>query len=313
MLEQGVVEPSDSPWAAPIVLVRKKDGTTRFCVDYRKLNNVTRKDAFPIPHIGDTLDTLGGSQWFCTMDLASGYWQIGMDDKDKSKTAFTTHRGLYQFNVMPFGLSCAPATFSRVMELVLRGLQWDRCLVYLDDIIVFGRTFGQTIENLEKVFSRLRTANLKLKAKKCHMFQEEVAFLGHIVSADGVRCDPAKVSAVRNWEVPKTVLELRSFLGLASYYRRFIEGFSSIAGPLHELLKKNKVFQWSEECQNAFDILKDKLTSAPVLAYPRGGGNFILDTDCSGFGMGAVLSEIQDGEEKVIAYASHTLNKSQRK
>ena len=313
MLEQGVVEPSDSPWAAPIVLVRKKDGTTRFCVDYRKLNNVTRKDAFPIPHIGDTLDTLGGSQWFCTMDLASGYWQIGMDDKDKSKTAFTTHRGLYQFNVMPFGLSCAPATFSRVMELVLRGLQWDRCLVYLDDIIVFGRTFGQTIDNLEKVFSRLRTANLKLKAKKCHMFQEEVAFLGHIVSADGVRCDPAKVSAVRNWEVPKTVSELRSFLGLASYYRRFIEGFSSIAGPLHELLNKNKVFQWSEECQNAFGILKDKLTSAPVLAYPRGGGNFILDTDCSGFGMGAVLSEIQDGEEKVIAYASHALNKSQRK
>ena len=256
---------------------------------------------------------LTGSQRFCTMDLASGCWQIGMDSSDKCKTAFATHRGLYEFNVMPFGLCNAPGTFSRLMELVLRGLQWDRCLVYLDDIIVFGRTFGETIENLEKVFSRLRTAGLKLKAKKCHLFQEEVGFLGHIVSAEGVRCDPSKVAQVNNWEVPQTLSELRSFLGLASYYRKFIAGFATIASPLHELQRKNKTFQWSDECQKAFNILKERLTSAPILAYPRGEGNFILDTDCSGVGMGAVLSQIQDGEEKVIAYGSHALNRSQRR
>ena len=200
MLNQGTIKPSDSPWAAYIVLVAKKDGTTRFCVDYRKLNNVTCKDAYPLPRIDETLDTLSGAQWFSTLDMASGYYQIGMDDRDKCKTAFSTHMGL--FRVMPFGLCGAPATFERVMELVLRRLRWERCLVYFDDVIVFGKTFEQALENLEEVFSRFQSANLKLKLKKCHLFRKEVNFLGHIVSGDGIRCDPSKISAVEGWETP---------------------------------------------------------------------------------------------------------------
>ena len=179
---------------------------------------MTRKDAYPLPRIDETLDTLSGAQWFSTLDMASGYYQIGMDDRDKCKTAFTTHMGLYQFRVMPFGLCGAPATFERVMELVLRGLRWERCLVYLDDVIVFGKTFEQALENLEEVFSRFQSANLKLKPKKCHLFRKEVNFLGHIVSGDGIRCDPSKISAVKDWETPTSVAEVRSFLGLASYY-----------------------------------------------------------------------------------------------
>ena len=313
MLDQGTIEPSDSPWAAPIVLVAKKDGTTRFCVDYRKLNNVTRKDAFPLPRIDETLDTLSGTQWFSTLDMASGYYQIGMDDRDKCKTAFTTHMGLYQFRVMPFGLCGAPATFERVMELVLRGLRWERCLVYLDDVIVFGKTFEQALENLEEVFSRFQSANLKLKPKKCHLFRKEVNFLGHIVSGDGIRCDPSKISAVKDWETPTSVAEVRSFLGLASYYRKFVEGFATIASPLHDLLRKNTKFVWTDTCQEAFSTLKERLTRAPVLAYPEGEGIFVLDTDASGYGIGAVLSQVQEGQEKVIAYASKALNKSQRR
>ncbi len=312
MLAEGVVEESVSPWAAPIVLVKKKDGSTRFCVDYRHINMVTRKDAYPLPRIDTSLDSLGGAKWFCTLDLASGYWQVAMDEKDKCKTAFATHRGLYQFTVMPFGLCNAPVTFERLMELVLHGLQWEACLVYLDDVIVFGRTYEETLSNLCKVFDRLRDAHLKLKPKKCVLFQKEISFLGHLVTDTGIKCDPTKVEAIRNMEPPKDVSGVKAFLGLASYYRRFLSNLATISYPLTALTQKNAKFVWGPKQMAAFNKIKELLISSSVLAYPTRDDPFILDTDASAFGIGAVLSQVQNGEERPIAYASKTLSKQQQ-
>ena len=314
MLDGDQIVPSDSPWASPVVLVTKKDGSTRFCVDYRGLNKVTVKDSYPIPNIQDCIDTLAGAKWFHTLDLASGYWQCEVAEEDQPKTAFVTHKGLFQFKVLPFGLTNAPATFERLMERVLNGLQWERCLVYLDDIIVYGKSFDEASNNLQLVFDRIREAGLTLKPKKCNLFQEKVSFLGHIVTADGVHCEPEKIEAVKNWEVPKTVTGVRSFLGFANYYRRFVKSFAHIASPLTNLTKKDQPFKWTKECQNAFDTLKTRLTEAPILAYPSmdPDAKYILDTDASNFGIGAVLSQVQDGVERVIAYASQTLSRSQR-
>ena len=313
MLEEGVIEPSDSPWASPVVLVTKKDGSIRFCCDFRKINALTRKDAYPLPRIDDSLDALSGSRWFCTLDLKSGYWQCKMAENDKPKTAFTTGRGLFQWKVMPFGLVNAGATFERLMERVLSGLHWKKCLVYLDDVIVFGTTFENTLQNLTVVLQRFREANLKLKAKKCTFFKKSVQYLGHIVSEEGISCDPEKIKAVKEWTDPRNKNEVQSFLGLASYYRKFIHNFSSIAAPLYDLTKKNAKFAWTERCSEAFQKLKSSLTSAAVLAYPSDDGRYILDTDASLFGIGAVLSQEQNGEERVIAYASKSLSKTQRR
>jgi hypothetical protein len=202
MLEGGVVEPSASPWASPIVLVQKKDGSTRFCVDYRKLNEVTRKDAYPLPRIDATLDTLHGSWWFSTLDLLSGYWQVEVAESDRPKTAFCTTEGLFQFRVMPFGLCNAPATFQRLMDLVLAGLQWGECLVYLDDVIVLGRTFQEHLCNLRSVLQRLLDSGLRLRPSKCSFFRDQVPYLGHIISRDGVATDPAKTEKVSSWPSP---------------------------------------------------------------------------------------------------------------
>ena len=274
MLEKKVIEPSDSPWSANVCLVRKKNQTWRFCVDYRKLNQITRRDAYPLPVIDQTLDTLSGSKWFNTLDMASGYWQICMDPKDKEKTAFSTHRGLFQFTVLPFGLSNGVASFQRLVEKVLGQLQWRKCLCYLDDIIVFGRDFKSTIENLQAVFSCLRKAGLKLKPSKCVLFQTEVTYLGHVVSEHGVKCDPSKIEAVKEWPIPKSRTEVKSFLGLASYYRRFIQDFPEISQPLINLTRKSVAFEWSEACQASFERLKSSLTSAPILSFPNAEGQF---------------------------------------
>ena len=312
MLKRGVIEPSSSPWASPIVLVRKKDGTTRFCVDYRRLNSATVKDSYPLPRIDDSIDALSGSCWFSTLDLASGYWQVEVAEKDRPKTAFTTGSGLYQFTVMPFGLCNAPATFERLMERVLSGLPWEVCLLYLDDIIVHAATFEAELERLRSVFTRLREAGLKLSPKKCHLFKKRVVFLGHVVSEEGVSTDPEKIKAVREWPTPTSASALRSFLGLCSYYRRFVHGFANVAAPLHRLTEHDRAFVWTSECDVAFHQLKQVLAQAPVLAYPTSEGAFILDTDASNTGIGAVLSQKQGEEEKVIAYFSRSLTKSER-
>ncbi len=217
MLDRGVIEPCQSSWASPVVLA-KKDGTTRFCVDYRKLNDVTREDAYALPRIDDTLYALCGSQYFSTLDLYSGYWQVEMDEKDIDKTAFVTRQGLFRFMVMPFGLCNAPATSERSMELVLKDLNWKVCLIYLDDIIVYGAGFNPALDRLKMVWRYIREANLKLKPTKCCLMRAQVPFLGHIVSHEGVGLDPAKTEAVEKWPTPVNVKDVRAFLGLASYY-----------------------------------------------------------------------------------------------
>ena len=313
MENKKVIRPSKSPWASPIVLVKKKDGTLRFCIDYRKLNLVTQKDAYPLPHIEDTLQALSGSQWFSTIDLLSGYWQVGVAENDKEKTAFTTQEGLFEFNVMPFGLCNAPATFQRLMDLTLSGMLWTECLVYLDDVVIFGRTFGDHLKNLDSVLRRLRGVNLKAKPSKCAFFRKQVLYLGHIISHDGVATDPSKTQKIAGWPTPKNIPELQKFLGLASYYRRFIRNFAEIAKPLYRLTERGRKYNWTAECDTAFAVLKLRLCSTPVLAFPDFSLPFILDTDASQSGIGAVLSQEQGGEEKVIAYASRTLTKAERR
>ena len=308
MLEQGVIQPSKSPWGSPIVLVAKKDGTTRFCVDYRRLNAITKKDVYPLPRIDDTLDTLANNKCFSTLDLASGYWQIAMDESSREKTAFTTHVGLYDFTVMPFGLCNAPATFQRLMESVLHGLIGRSCMVYLDDVLVLGNSVEEHIANLRKVWSRLSQAGLRLKPSKCKLFQKEVKYLGYVVSSEGIATDPGKVTAIQAFPQPADLKSLRSFLGLTSYYRRFIPQFSVVAGPLFALTRKDTPFRWDDRCQIAFDKLKSSLTESPVLSFPQFSRDFQLETDASGEGLGAVLSQEQeDGSIRPVAYASRTL------
>lgn len=313
MLKRGIIEPSSSAWSSAIVLVQKKDGSKRFCVDYRRLNSVTMKDAYPLPRIDESLNQLNGAKWFSTLDLNAGYWQVELDPNDKPKTAFVTRQGLFEFNVMPFGLCNAPATFERLMETVLSGLQWQVCLIYLDDVIVYGKTFEEMLHNLELVFEKLRTAGLKLKARKCTLFSKQVKYLGHVISEKGAETDAEKVEAVRKWPEPVNKTQVRSFIGLCSYYRKFIANFAEIARPLHRLTEASVAFRWTNECQVAFDALKTKLTSAPILTHPDFSKPFILDTDASQNAIGAALSQIQNGQERVVAYASKVLSKTERR
>ena len=314
MLADGVAEPSESPWASPIVLVNKKDGSVRFCVDYRALNKVTKRDVYPLPRIDDLLGALDGMRYFTSLDLKSGYWQIPMAEHDKEKTAFITPGGLYQFRVMPFGLTNAPATFQRMMDLVLAGIKWHHCLVYLDDVLVFSQSFDEHLKHLVSVFDRLRKAGLKLAPKKCHICRMQVHYLGHVVSARGVSVDPAKTSALAQFPVPATAENVRSFLGIAGYYRRFILNFASRAEPLSALLRAEAPFVWDSACELAFNDIKKALQQPPVLCHPDYAKPFVVDTDASGCGLGATLSQFSAvGVERVVAYASRTLTAAERK
>ena len=312
MVEANVIEPGSSPWSSPVVLVRKKDGSIRFCVDYRKLNAITRFDAFPLPRIDETLESLGGARFFSTLDLLSGYWQVGLTEQARLKSAFTTRSGLFLWNVMPFGLCNAPSTFERLMESVLQGLQWQTCLVYLDDVVVFARTEKEMLARLDEVFTRLVKAGLKLKPRKCRLFAKEADYLGHVVSEAGVTVSPEKVKAIVEWPTPETVTDVRSFLGTAGYYRRFVRDFGTVAAPLHRLTDKNAKWIWTEEHQRAFETLKTALTTTPILRFPVPDAPYILNTDASLTGIGAVLSQLIDGQEKVLGYASCTLNKAEQ-
>ena len=312
MEKRKIIRKSKSPWASPVVIVDKKDSTQRFCVDYRGLNKVTKIDRYPLPRIDELLKTFRTANWFTTLDLASGYWQVEMNEADKEKTAFITHKGLYEFNVMPFGLCNAPGTFQRLMNFVLQDFLGKFVAVYLDDIIIYSRTFEQHIDHIQLVFEALRTATLKIKLKKGFFCFPNIAFLGHIVGRNGISPDPTKVEKIKNFPEPTNLKELREALGLFSYYRKFVKDFSRIAKPLLILLKKDTSFEWTNKQQNAFDYLKKRLMEAPILQYPDFSKPFLIYTDASGTGLGAVLSQLNDeGKECVIAYASRSLNKAE--
>ena len=322
MLDLGAIRPSNSPWASSIVLVRKKDGRLRFCIDLRRLNNRTVKDAYSLPRIESILDSLGGAQIFTTLDLKAGYWQVEMAEECKAYTAFTCGPlGFYECDTMPFGATNAPATFQRLMHDCLGDLNMNWCIVYLDDIIVFSDTKEEHIKRLEAVFQKLMAAGLKLKPTKCFFFRNEIEYLGHVVSGKGISTNPKKIEAVTKWPTPKTVYDVRSFLGFVGYYRRFIKNFSKITKPIREVITglenqskraaKKTYIEWTDTAESAFAALKTMCVSTPILAYPNYKLPFILHTDSSTDGLGAVLYQKQDGKQRVIAYASRSVSKAE--
>ena len=314
MKEQGIIEDSESPWCSPPVLVRKKDGSVRFCIDYRRLNDVTVPDKYPLPRIDDVLDALSQGHFFSVIDLKSGYWQIPMHGSDAEKTAFRTYEGLYQFTVMPFGLKNAPATFQRLMDTVLSGLKWKGLLVYMDDIIIYSATPQEHLVTLADTLERLANAGLKINPMKTTLVRQEVNYLGHVISAQGISPNPDKVAAIRSLKPPTSIREVRMFLGLTGYFRKFVEAYATLAEPLYALTKKHAVFQWTEQHQAGFDLLKQQLCTAPILAYPRRDRKSIVDCDASDIAAGAVLLQVDEsGNEYVIQYISCTFNDTQRR
>ena len=311
MLRLGIIEESHSPWMSPAVYVPKKTGGLRICIDYRELNKRTKRDSYPLPLIDEVQDRLAGSTIFSTLDLQSGYWQMPLNPSDKEKTAFCPGPGfrLYQFCRMPFGLMNAPSSFQRMMDQIFRSLPFVSS--YIDDVLIHSSSVREHKEHLQEVFNRISEAGLTLRGQKCKLGLSEVKYLGHVFSAAGMQPDPEKVSVTRNWPTPTNVAEVRQFLGLASYYRRYISQFAQIATPLHQLTCKNSIFQWSSACQESFDTLKSKLMTPPTLAYPHThtqSGPFVLHTDASSHGVGAVLE--QDG--RVIVYVSRALTAAER-
>ena len=320
MLAIGAIHRSTSPWASPVVLVCKKDGSLWLCIDLRKLNNQTIKDAQSLPRIEDSLDCLDRAAIFTSLDLQSGYWQAEMTEDSKPLTAFTVGPlGFYKCVWMPFGLTNAPATFQHLMETCLGKMHLKWCIIYLDDITVFSKTPEEHIERLRGVFEKLAAAGLRLKPSKCKFFKSRVTYLGHIVSKDGIKTDTKKIEAIQNWPIPKTVTEVKSFLGFTNYYRKFIPKYAQVARPINQSVsgenanKKKALVDWTHECQVAFEHLKHLCSQTPILAYANYTKPFKLHTDASENGLGAVLYQKQDdGMESVIAYVSRTLSKSER-
>jgi transposase InsO family protein len=328
LLAAGIIRRSHSPWASPVVLCRKKDGKLRMCIDFRALNDRTIKDSYALPRIEEILDSLSGNEYFSVLDMKSGYHQVELEEEHKERTAFTVGPlGFYEFNRLPFGLSNSPATYQRLMEECLGDLNLTICFIYLDDVIIFSRSYEEHLDRLQQVFDRLRATGFKLSPKKCSFFKRKVKYVGHIVSGEGVEPDPEKIERVRSWPTPTTPEDVRRFLGFVGYYRRFVKDFSKIARPLTDLMpspkktskskKSSKTdtrppWTWGPKETKAFQLLKDALTSQSVLGYPNFSKPFELHTDASQQGLGAVLYQEQDGQKRVISYASRGLNKAEK-
>ncbi|GJW97409.1 reverse transcriptase domain-containing protein [Tanacetum coccineum] len=303
LTDRGFIRPSTSPWGAPVLFVKKKDGSFRMCIDYRELNKLTIKNRYPLPRIDDLFDQLQGSSVYSKIDLRSGYHQLRVREEDIPKTAFRTRYRHYEFQVMPFGLTNAPAVFIDLMNRVCKPYMDKFVTVCIDDILIYSRNEEEHANHLRIILELLRKEKLYAKFSKCDFWIHIVQFLGHLIDSQGLHVDPAKIEAVKNWTSPTTPTEVRQFLGLVGYYQRFIEGFSKIAKPLTKLTQKNKNYIWSEEQESAFQLLKQKLCEAPILALPEGNDNFVVYCDASLQGLGAVLMQ----REKVIAYASRQL------
>ncbi|GAB2279902.1 hypothetical protein Dimus_039391 [Dionaea muscipula] len=308
LLDKGFIRTSVSPWGAPVLFVKNKDGSMRLCIDYRELNKVTIKNRYPLPRIDDLFDQLQGAQVFSKIDLRSGYHQLKVKEGDIAKTAFRTRYGHYEFLVMPFGLTNAPAAFMDLMHRVFKPYLDQFIVVFIDDVLIYSKSETEHAEHLRLTLQTLREKQLFAKFSKCEFWLDHVAFLGHVISRDGVSVDRKKVEAVERWPRPTTVSEVRSFLGMAGYYRRFVEGFSTLALPLTSLIRKDGKFVWSDACERSFVELKRRLTTAPVLALPIEGGNFVIYSDASLQGLGCVL--MQHG--RVIAYVSRQLKTHER-
>lgn len=316
MLKQNIIEPSESPWNFPLLAVPKKSGDGsrkwRVVVDFRHLNDITLDRVYPLPNIVEILDQLGKSSYFTSLDMTNGYHQVLLDEDAKPKTAFNTSAGHFHFNRMPFGLKGAPATFQHLMNTVLSGLNGLKCLVYLDDIVIYGQNLYEHNKRLREVLDCLRTHKLKLNPVKCQFLRQELTYLGHIVGPDGVKPDPEKVGAVVNYPEPKTQRDVRAFLGFVGYYRRFVKDFSKITLPLTALLKKETPFVWSPFCDEAFKTLKSIIVKPPILQFPNFDKMFIITTDASDIAIGSVLSQVFEAGELPIAFASRTLTKAEK-
>jgi hypothetical protein len=308
LLDKGFIRPSVSPWGAPVLFVKKKDGSMRLCIDYRMLNKCTVRNLYPLPRIDDLFDQLKGAKVFSKIDLRSGYYQLKIKKEDIPKTAFRTRYGHYEYTVMPFGLTNAPVVFMDLMNRIFQEFLDKFVIVFIDDILIYSATPEEHSLHLHMVLKMLREHRMYAKYSKCEFWLREVMFLGHVVSAEGISVDPKKVEAMAKWERPQLVMEIRSFLSLAGYYRKFIQDFSRIAMPLTQLTRKGIKFEWSKACEDSFVMLKEKLTTAPVLVLPSSGGNFVVYTDASGTGLGCVLMQ----KERVIAYASRQLKIHER-
>jgi hypothetical protein len=301
--QKGYIRPSSSPWGAPELFVTKKDGSMRMCIDYRSLNEVTIKNKYPLPRIDDLFDQLQGAMYFSKIDLRSGYHQLRIKEADIQKTAFVTRYGQYEFTTMPFGLTNAPTFFMNLMNKVFME-ELDKFVVdFIDDILIYSKNREDHERHLRIVLGRLSAHQLYAKLSKCEFWLEKIAFLRHIFTAEGIEVDPSKVEAVSKWKQPSNVSEVQSFLGMVGYYRRFIKGFSSIARPMTELLKKDNKFVWIPKCEESFQVIKKKLTTAPVLTLPDIHQSFVIFCDASRQGLGCVLMQ----NEKVITYASRLL------
>lgn len=313
LLKDNIIQESHSPWSAPVHLVPKKMDASgevkyRMVVDYRRLNDITVDDKYPLPNITDLFDKLGKCSYFSTLDLASGYHQIEVEKKDRQKTAFSTQNGHFEFLRMPFGLKTAPATFQRTMDNVLRGLQGLHCMVYLDDIIIYSNSLNEHLEKLRTIFDRLRATNLKIQLDKSEFLRKEVLYLGHTITKDGLKPNNDKIDAVLKYPLPKTTTEIKSFLGLVGYYRKFIKDFAKITQPLTACLKKRNGIVIDQKYIDAFNKCKELLTHSPLLQYPDYDKPFVLTTDASNVAVGAVLSQGKIGNDKPVAYASRTLS-----